>query len=109
MGTILKLFQVPLDGIPSFGCIDCTTEFGVICKLAEGTFDPTVYVIDKDMKQHRSQDGPLRDTSLHQPPPGHRALDTKSRMSRAKGECLERWEVRVTTLLLCQLEGVSVL
>jgi len=32
-GQLLELVQVPLDGIPSFWCVNCTTHLGVICKL----------------------------------------------------------------------------
>jgi len=38
-GPLLKVVQVPLDGILSFWCVRCTTQFGVICKLAEGVLD----------------------------------------------------------------------
>lgn len=34
MGPILKLVQVPLDGIPSFCCVNCTAQIYVIWKLA---------------------------------------------------------------------------
>ncbi|KAK4831400.1 hypothetical protein QYF61_017531 [Mycteria americana] len=51
MGPLLKLVQVPVDGIPSLRCVNSTTQLGVICKLAEGALDPTVYVIDEDVKQ----------------------------------------------------------
>ena len=44
MGPLLQPVQVPLDGFPSFQCIDCTTQLGVICKLAEGALD-AIYVI----------------------------------------------------------------
>ncbi|KAK4828346.1 hypothetical protein QYF61_026007 [Mycteria americana] len=37
MGPLLKPVKVPLDGIPSLKHINCTTQLGVICKLAEGT------------------------------------------------------------------------
>jgi len=40
-GPLLKLVQVPLDGIPSFWCVNCTTQLAVICKLAEGALDLT--------------------------------------------------------------------
>ncbi|KAK4811172.1 hypothetical protein QYF61_019803 [Mycteria americana] len=43
MGPLLKPVQVPLDGIPSLKRINCTTQLGVICKLAEGALSPTVY------------------------------------------------------------------
>ena len=48
IGSLFKLVQVPLGGVPSFYCINCTTQFSVICELAEGVLDPTVYVINKD-------------------------------------------------------------
>ena len=50
-GLLLELVQVPLDGIPSLRCVSCTTQLGVICRLAEGALDPTVYVSDEDIKQ----------------------------------------------------------
>ncbi|KAK4829865.1 hypothetical protein QYF61_007257 [Mycteria americana] len=71
MGPLLKLVQVPLDGIPSLRHVNCTTQLGVTCKLAEGALDPTVYVIDEDIKQYWSQYGPLRDTTCHRSPSGH--------------------------------------
>jgi len=40
-GPVLQLVQVPLDGIPSLWCVNCTTLLGVICKLAEGALDLT--------------------------------------------------------------------
>ncbi|KAJ7414783.1 hypothetical protein BTVI_40233 [Pitangus sulphuratus] len=55
MGPLLKLIQVPLDGI-LFCCVNCTAQLGVTCKLAESALDPTVYVIDIDIKEHESQD-----------------------------------------------------
>lgn len=36
MGLLLKLVQIPLDGILYFCCITCTTDFCVICKFADG-------------------------------------------------------------------------
>ncbi|KAK4811900.1 LOW QUALITY PROTEIN: hypothetical protein QYF61_014933 [Mycteria americana] len=70
-GPLLQLVQVPLDDIPSFWCVNCTTQLGVICKLAEGALDLAVNVIDENMEQHWSQYGPLRDTTCHQSPSGH--------------------------------------
>ncbi|KAK4831203.1 hypothetical protein QYF61_016040 [Mycteria americana] len=63
MGPLLQLVQVPLDGIPSLRRVNHTTQLGVACKLAEGALDPTVCVIDEDIKQYWSQYGPLRDTT----------------------------------------------
>ncbi|KAK4832829.1 hypothetical protein QYF61_025817, partial [Mycteria americana] len=52
VGPLLELVHVPLDGIPSLRHVNHTTLLGVICKLAEGALDPTVYVIDEDIKHH---------------------------------------------------------
>jgi len=54
-GPLFELVQVPLDGIPSLRHVDCTPQLGVICKLAEGAVDPTVHIIDEDVKQQWSQ------------------------------------------------------
>jgi len=74
-GPLLELVQVPLDGIPSFWCVSCTIQLGVICKLAEGALDLAVCVIDENVKEHRSQYRPLRDTTHHWHPLGHSAID----------------------------------
>ena len=71
MGRLLKHVQVPLDGILSLRHVDCTTQLGVICKLAEGALDPAVCITDEDIKQYWSQYGPLRDTTCHQSSFGH--------------------------------------
>ncbi|KAK4822727.1 LOW QUALITY PROTEIN: hypothetical protein QYF61_019724, partial [Mycteria americana] len=62
-GPLLQLVQVPLDGILSFWRVSCTTQLGVICKLAEGALDLAVNVIDENIQQRWSQYGPLRDTT----------------------------------------------
>ncbi|KAK4832374.1 hypothetical protein QYF61_022229 [Mycteria americana] len=54
-GPPLKPVKVPLNGIPSRQCVNCTTELGVIRMLAEGALNPTVHVANKDVKQHRHQ------------------------------------------------------
>ena len=43
--------QVHLDGIPSFCHINCTTQLGVMYKLAEGALDAIIYAIDKDVEE----------------------------------------------------------
>ncbi|KAK4830334.1 LOW QUALITY PROTEIN: hypothetical protein QYF61_010098 [Mycteria americana] len=62
-GPLLQLVQVPLDDIPSFWHVNCTTRLGVICKLAEGALDLAVNVIDENIEQRWSQYGPLKDTT----------------------------------------------
>ena len=44
-GPLLKLVQVPLDGILLLRCVDCTTQVGVFCKLSEGALNPTMSLI----------------------------------------------------------------
>ena len=75
MGSPFEFVQVPLDGIPSFCCINCSTQFGVICKLAKGTLNPIIYVIDKNFKEYLSQDSPLGDIAHYWSLPGYRAID----------------------------------
>ncbi|KAK4812272.1 LOW QUALITY PROTEIN: hypothetical protein QYF61_012947, partial [Mycteria americana] len=60
---LLQLVQVSVDDIPSFWRVNCTTQLGVICRLAEGALDLAVNVIDENIEQHWSQYGPLRDTT----------------------------------------------
>jgi len=74
-GPLLKLLQVPLDGILSFWCVNCATHVGVICRLAEGALDPAVCVTDEDFKQYWSQYRPQRDTTCHQSSSEHQAVD----------------------------------
>ncbi|XP_048790014.1 uncharacterized protein LOC125688256 [Lagopus muta] len=71
----LQPVEVPLNGIPSFHRINRTTQLGVVSKLAEGALNSLIDVINKDVKEHRSQDRPLGDTTCYRPPPGHRAID----------------------------------
>ncbi|KAK4814944.1 LOW QUALITY PROTEIN: hypothetical protein QYF61_006888, partial [Mycteria americana] len=66
-GPLLQLAQVPLDDIPSFLHVNCTTQLGVDCKLAEGTLDLAVNVVDENIEQHWSQYGPLRGTTFTVP------------------------------------------
>lgn len=44
--------------IPSFCCIECITLLSVIRKLAEGTLNPTVSVIDKMLKRTGTKTDP---------------------------------------------------
>ena len=54
MGPLLQPVQIPLDGFPSFQCIDCTAQLGVVCKLAEGALDAIICVTDDDVEEYQS-------------------------------------------------------
>ena len=54
LGPLLEPVQVSLNGIPSLWCVDCTTQLGVISKLAESALDATVNVTDEDIKDCQS-------------------------------------------------------
>ena len=73
MGLFLKPVKISLDGIPYLKCINCTTQHGVICKLAEGCTQ-SHYVVDEDIKKYWSQYGPLRDTTRYWFLLGHEPL-----------------------------------
>jgi len=51
MGLVLEFVQVRLDGILSLWCVNCTTQLGFICTLAEGALDPVVCFTDEDTEQ----------------------------------------------------------
>ncbi len=67
--------NLSMNGIPSFLRVNRTTQLGVVSKFAEGALDSVVDVIDKDVKEHRSQDRPLGDATRYRPPPEHRTID----------------------------------
>jgi len=77
MGPLLQPDQLPLDGFPALQCINCTTQLGVVCKLAEGSLDSIVYVIDEDVEEHLFQDLPLGDSTCNWPPSRLRTVDQK--------------------------------
>ena len=70
MGTPFEFIKVPLDGIPSFCCINCSTLLGATTKLAVGALNPIIYAVDKDSKDYWSQDRSLENTTDHWPPTG---------------------------------------
>lgn len=61
----LKPTKVPVYGISSFQCVDCTTQLGVISKPDQGTLNSTVCVTGKDYIQFWSQYQLLRNTACH--------------------------------------------
>lgn len=42
MAPLLELAQVPVDGIPSFSCVNCITQVGGVGKCIEGSLHPSV-------------------------------------------------------------------
>ncbi|PKU42161.1 hypothetical protein llap_7535 [Limosa lapponica baueri] len=56
--TSQEELRCPLNGILSLRCVNYTPQLGVICKLAGGALDPTVYVIDEDIEQYWSNMDP---------------------------------------------------
>ena len=71
MGSLCSPVHFPLNSIPSFYYINCTIQFGVILKFAEGALEPTFQVTDKDV-DHWSLD-----ITCDCPPPRHRAIEYK--------------------------------
>ncbi|PKU37611.1 rna-directed dna polymerase from mobile element jockey-like [Limosa lapponica baueri] len=69
-GSPLKPFKVPLDGTPSLQRVDCSTQLGVVGKLAEVALNPNSHVTNKDVRQYWSQYRPLRNTTHHCSPIG---------------------------------------
>ena len=55
--------------------LDHTPQLGVISKLAEGALDPTVDVINEDIKEYSSQHQSLGDTTCHWSPSRHGDVD----------------------------------
>lgn len=54
MVSLFELVQTLLNGILSLRNVNPTTQLGVTCKLDEGAFHPTVYVMDEDIEWHWS-------------------------------------------------------
>lgn len=55
MGPPLKPVEVPLVRILALQHVDHTTQLGVLGKFAEGAFNPTVHIVDKDITWHQYQ------------------------------------------------------
>ncbi|PKU46701.1 hypothetical protein llap_3018 [Limosa lapponica baueri] len=76
-GPPLKPVKIPLDGISALQRMNSSTQLGVISKLAEGALNPTFHVVEKNVRQCQFQYNPLRNTTHHWFPLGHRAIDHK--------------------------------
>ncbi|KAK4832039.1 hypothetical protein QYF61_020554 [Mycteria americana] len=53
VGPLLQPVEVPLNGSTVIWCISHSSQFGVICKLAESTLYPVIQMINEDVKQDR--------------------------------------------------------
>lgn len=58
VGPLFNPVQVPLDGIPSFCSINCTTQFTVISKPTEGALDPLPRSLIKMLKRTGTKTDP---------------------------------------------------
>ena len=47
LGPSIQPLQVPLQSLSILKQINTPAQFGVICKLTEGAFDPLIQIIDK--------------------------------------------------------------
>ena len=73
MGPILKPGQVPCSGNPSV--VSAASLSLISSAVLLRIHSVPLSVIDKDVEELLSQDGPLEDTSCDWPPLGHRAVD----------------------------------
>ncbi|KAJ7404112.1 testosterone 17-beta-dehydrogenase 3-like [Willisornis vidua] len=62
MGPVLKLVQVPLDGIASLRQINRITQLGVISKVAESALSSSIYDVNQDINNYDPHVDPL---SIH--------------------------------------------
>ncbi|KAK4823524.1 hypothetical protein QYF61_003033 [Mycteria americana] len=69
---------------------------GVVGKPAEGALNPTVHVTNKDVKQRQSQYQPLRNTTHHWSPLGHRAVDRNFLRADMKVKTFRHGKTRIT-------------
>ena len=73
MDSLFKPVQVALDVIPSFYCVNCMAQLGVISKLDGGALSHMVKINYNDAEEHLSQDRPLGNAIRKLP-----TMDTRS-------------------------------
>jgi len=74
LGPWIQSVQIPLQSLPTLEQIDTPPQLGVICKLTEGALNPLIHIIDKDIKQDRTQNWALGNTTCDQPPAGFNSI-----------------------------------
>lgn len=52
MSPLLELVQVSLDGIVSLRCDNHNNQLSGICKLAQNSLNPTVFILDEGIKEY---------------------------------------------------------
>ncbi|KAK4832371.1 hypothetical protein QYF61_022226 [Mycteria americana] len=55
LGPLIQPVQIPLQSLPTLQQINTPAQFGVVCKFTEGTFNPLIQIIEKDIKQNWPQ------------------------------------------------------
>ena len=68
VSPFLQPVVVPLDGSTTVGCISHSSQFDVICKLAESILCPVRWIINDDVKWDWIQCWPQRYTASYWPP-----------------------------------------
>ncbi|KAK4825916.1 hypothetical protein QYF61_003411 [Mycteria americana] len=71
LGPSIQSVQIPLK-------INTPTQLGVVCKLTEGTLDPLIQIIDKDIKKKWPQYSALGNTTCDRPPTGFNSIHHNS-------------------------------
>ena len=51
LSPVIHPVQVLLQGLPVLRQVNVSSQLGVTCKLTEGPFNPSIQIIDKDIKQ----------------------------------------------------------
>jgi len=50
VGSFLRPIKAPVNGSRCSWCISCSSQFRILCKLAEGALRPITQVINKDVE-----------------------------------------------------------
>lgn len=69
----LQPVEVPLDDHMTLWCIGYSSQFIVICKLAESGLSPTIQIVNEDVEQFWSQYSLLEYTVSDWSPGGYHA------------------------------------
>ncbi|GAB0205879.1 hypothetical protein GRJ2_003053500 [Grus japonensis] len=56
LGPSIQPVQIPLQSLPTLKQINTPTQFGVICKLTEGTLNPLIQIIEQDKMNRAVED-----------------------------------------------------